>query len=163
MIYGFSPRAVQVAAALAAALSAAPASAADKVNVSGLRDVSFGTVTSFSDKSVSQSICAYSQSTTNSYAVIATGSGQGGAFTLTSGGASMAYEVLWSATSGQTGGTLLEAGRPATGFESAATQKTCNSGPASSASLTVVLRTSALNAATAGPYSGSLQITIAPE
>jgi hypothetical protein len=46
---------------------------------------------------------------------------------------------------------------------STATQQTCNSGPATSASLVVILRTAALSSAAAGSYSGSLTLVIGPE
>ena len=49
------------------------------------------------------------------------------------------------------------------GLQSTASQQTCNSGPSTSASLTVVIRSATLTSAMAGSYIGTLQITIAPE
>jgi hypothetical protein len=49
------------------------------------------------------------------------------------------------------------------GFTSAASQQTCNSGPAASATLTVIVRATSLGSVQAGSYAGTLQITIAPE
>lgn len=148
---------------VAGVIAAGPARAADKTRLTGLSDVSFGLITSTVDQSVSQSVCAYSSSNTNGYSVTATGSGSGGAFALSSGTAQLPYDVLWAASSGQTGGTSLVAGTTTVGFTSLASQQTCNSGPSTSASLTLVIRSATLGSALAGSYSGTLQITIAPE
>lgn len=141
----------------------APARAADKARITGLADVAFGTVNVGADQSASQNVCAYSDSATNRYSVVASGSGSGGSFALASGGAALPYEVLWAGAANQTGGTALSAGTVASGFTSVATHQFCNTGPSASASLTVVLRTAVLSSARAGAYSGTLQITIAPE
>jgi hypothetical protein len=145
----------------AAVFLAGPAVAApgDKANLSGLTDVSFGTIVSFQDQVLSQSVCAYSASSPSGYS----GSGPGGTFSLSSGSAQLAYEVLWNTSPNQTGGTSLAAGTQVSGFVSSASQKTCNNGPSSSASLIVVLRSAALSNAQAGNYVGTLQVTIAPE
>jgi hypothetical protein len=46
---------------------------------------------------------------------------------------------------------------------SQAKQQTCNSGPATSASLIVIIRSAALTSADAGFYSGDLTLVIGPE
>jgi hypothetical protein len=142
---------------------ATPAAAADKARLTGLSDVAFGLIAATTDQSASQSVCAFSSSATNGYSVTAVGSGTGGAFTVSSSSAQMSYEVQWVASANQTGGTALTAGTTTSGFTSVASQQTCNSGPNGSASLTVIIRLAALTAAMAGDYSGTLQITIAPE
>src|SRR5687767_1769674 len=93
------------AAALAALAAAPAAQAADKVRITGLSDVSFGLIAGAVDQSRSQSICAYSDSSSSSYSVVATGSGSGGAFELSSGSVQLPYEVLWAGSAGQTGGS----------------------------------------------------------
>ena len=163
MIYGQIPRIpTALLAATALGASTPAAAAADKANISGLSDVTFGSVT-FTDQSISQSICVFVQNTTSRYAVIASGSGPAAAFVLSSGAQVLPYDLLWNALPGQTGGTLLAAGVAATGFSSDATQKTCNAGPTTSASLTIALRSSDLDSARAGTYSGTIQLTIVPE
>lgn len=142
-------------------LADAPAAAVDRARISGLGDVAFGVINATTDQSTSQSVCAFS--TVGGYSVVATGSGSGGAFTLTSGSATLPYDVLWSASAGQTGGTTLVAGTAVSGLTSLATHQTCNSGPSASASLTIRIRSADLISARAGSYSGTLQITIAPE
>ena len=147
--------------------SAGPAcAAASNVRISGLTNLSFNTVTDLtSDSSLAEDVCVYSTSPTNGYRVTATGSGTGGAFTLSpaSGSNTLAYEVQWKAQAGQTSGSQLTAGSPLVGQTSAASQQQCNSGPAASASLIVILRAAALSSATTGSYSGSLTLLIAPE
>ena len=156
-----------VGLALTAALACAdPAMGASNVRISGLTNLSFNTVTDLtSDSSLAEDLCVYSSSPTSGYHVTATGSGTGGAFTLSpvSGSNTLAYEVQWKAQAGQTSGSQLTANSPLTGLVSAATQQQCNNGPAASASLIVILRAAALSSATAGSYSGSLTLLIAPE
>jgi hypothetical protein len=163
MRYGGSLIAALILAVSGAIVPATPARAADKARITALSDVAFGTVNVGLDQSSSQNVCAYSDSATSGYSVSATGSGSGGSFALSSGAAALPYEVLWSGTANQTGGTALIAGATTGGFTSAATHQFCNSGPSTSASLTIVLRSAALGSATAGSYSGTLQVMIAPE
>lgn len=146
-------------------LCAVPASAAsNKVRITNLSDVAFGTVANLASDAVqSQSLCLYADTATNGYNVRASGSGSGGAFTLSSGNDSLPFEVQWSSSGGQSSGTQLTANVALSGQVSAAVQQTCNSGPASSASLIVVLRSAALSSAAAGSYSGSLTLLIGAE
>lgn len=143
---------------------ATPAHAAsDKARLTGLSDVAFGLIASTADQSASQSVCAYSSTNTGGYSVMAVGNGSGGAFTLASAVAVLPYDVLWSDSANQTGGSSLVAGTATSGFTSLASQQSCNSGPSTSASLTVVIRSASLTSAAAGSYAGTLQITISPE
>lgn len=141
-----------------------PASAqSNNVRITGLTDVTFGSLTGFSDVVSAQSVCAFSNTATKGYRVTATGTGASGAFTLASGVDTLAYEVQWNGSSGQTSGTALTPNVPRTGLISSATQQQCNSGPATSASLIVLVRGTTLTSATAGSYSGTLSITLGPE
>lgn len=155
--------------ALLFSLSADPASAqatgADKVRISGLSDAVFGTVTSFAADAVrSQSICVYSKAPpTNNYRITASGSGSGGAFTLTSGTDTLPYEVQWSDIAGQSSGTQLSPNVPLPAQRNFADNDDCSRGPATTATLIVVLRSTSLSAAIAGSYSGSLTLLVAPE
>jgi hypothetical protein len=144
---------------------ATPATAAsNNVRISQLSDVAFGLITDASaDASSSQSLCVYSNSGTDGYNVRAIGSGGGGAFTLASGSSSLAYDVQWSSAPGQSAGTALSPNVALTGQVSGARQQTCNSGPSSSASLIVIIRSSALASAEAGSYGGSLTLVIGPQ
>jgi len=150
-------------AAVTAGASAPARAAADKARITALSDVPFGLIPGTTDQTASQNLCAYSSSNTGGYNVTAVGNGNGGAFTLSSGAASLAYDVLWAGSANQAGGTALVPGTATSGFTSTASQQTCNSGPSTSASLTVVIRSATLTSAMAGSYIGTLQITIAPE
>lgn len=150
-------------AALAAVLGS-PAEAADKVQISGLSDISFGTLTNFGVDAIrSQSICVFAKSSVDNYKVTATGSGAGGAFLLSSGSDKLPYEVQWSSASGQTTGTSLTAGVPLGAQHSTATRDICDKGPPTTASLIVVLRSAAISSAITGTYTGTLTLLIQPE
>ena len=142
-----------------------PADAAsNNVRISSLSDVTFGLVTNLSADAIStQNVCVYANTATNGYNVRASGSGPGGAFSLASAGNSLPFVVEWNSSSGQSSGAQLTANVALSGQVSTATQQTCNSGPATSASLIVILRTAALSSAAAGSYSGSLTLVIGPE
>ena len=141
----------------------APAQAADNVRLTGLADVAFGTITATGDQTMSQSVCAFTSAKSEGYGLTATGSGSGGAFTLSSGAAQLPYEVMWSDSSGQTTGTVLAPGTYASGFTSTTKRQICDKPPPATASLIVVIRAANLGVATAGSYTGTLQLTIAPE
>ena len=160
-----SAAAPKLACAIALVLTAAPASAvSNKVRITKLSDVAFGTLANLSVDAVSsESVCVYANTTTSGYNVTASGTGPGGAFQLSSGSRSMAYAVQWSSSAGQSSGVQLTPNVPLTGQISSATQQTCGNGPATSASLIVVLRTAALSSATAGAYSGTLTLLVGPE
>lgn len=168
MGYVIAPSArVALAALLAAPLAAAcvvsPARAqSNNVRVTQLDDMAFGFVSGPGDQQISDNVCVFAHTVNDRYAVIATGSGGSGAFVITSVQDSLTYEVQWSGSPNQSGGTSLVAGVTSPTFTSGATHQTCRNGPTTSASLTVVLRAAELDRVTAGSYSGTLQITIVP-
>ena len=150
----------------AAALWLAPAEpvCAQEARIGGLADVNFGTITAMTDQSNSQNVvvCSYRNKPQRlAYSVIASGTG-GGAFSLSAGTGTLPYDVQWADSPGLTGGTMLQAGVPASGFDNAANGFDCPAQP-DTASLTVTIRAADLATAQAGNYSGSLQITIVPE
>lgn len=163
MVYGGKPGWRPCIAALLAMLPLAPAHGAARI--SGLSDVAFGLINSQVDQSNSQnvSICSFQNfSGTLPYSVTAVGSGTGGAFTLSSGAATLAYDVQWSDSANQVSGTLLRAGTATAGFDNAASLFACFGQP-DNASLIVSIRAAQLASARAGNYTGTLQITITPE
>src|SRR5262249_47505845 len=88
------------------------------VRITKLSDLSFGTINNLLvDARQSENVCVYSSSATRGYNVTATGSG-GGAFQLVSGAATLAYEVQWNSSSGQSSGTTLGAGTKLGGLTS---------------------------------------------
>lgn len=138
--------------------------AAQKARITNITDVSFGLISNLqADSRQSQNICVFSQSTGGAYSISASGSGSGSSFALLSGTNSLAYEVEWSTQSGQTSGTPLSPNVALTGQTSSAAHQSCNTGPATSASLTIILRGSDLSQASEGSYSGSLTLLVAAE
>ena len=162
-----SRTAIEIARGLTLVLGvlAHPSSAsAQKVRITNLSDVDFGLITNLQAESRrSQGICLYSNSAGGAYSLVATGSGPGGSFSLVNGSHALDYDVEWSPLSGQSSGTLLAANGVLTGQTSAATHQFCNSGPATSASLNIVLRAAELSRAREGNYSGSLTLLISAE
>ena len=162
MTYG---RALSATIALVALAIAGPAQS--NARISGLADVAFGTINSPIDQSSSQNVCIFSVKGNGNqqvgYSVQATGDGTSGAFTVASGSQTLPYEVYWADAANQTGGTQLTTGATVTGFANASDSQTCLSGSQDNASLTVTIRGTEIAAATAGNYSGILQITIVPE
>lgn len=152
-------------AGAASALGAAPPAHAQSARITGLSDIDFGTVANAADQVSSQSVvvCSYKNNPQRRpYSVTASGTGSGGAFTLSSGAALMPYDVQWSDSAGQTGGTLLQPGAPAGGFGNGATGFACPAQGAN-ATLTVTIRSADIAAAPAGTYVGTLQLLIAPQ
>lgn len=142
---------------------AAPASA-QQVQISKLSDVTFGTITDFTTDSVSaQNVCVFSSTAQNGYTIRATGNGAASAFTLANGPAALPYEVQWSDKTGRTTGTSLTSNVTLTGQRSNANNGPCSSGPATTASLIVIIRASSLGSAAGGNYNGTLTLLIAPE
>jgi hypothetical protein len=140
------------------------APAAAKVRITGLSDVSFGTISNLTVDAVqSQSICVYSNGPAQSYSIRADGSGGGGAFTLSSGVATLGYEIRWNNQAGQSNGTALSAGSSLSGQTTNAQNQTCSTGPSATASLIVTLPATSISSATAGTYSGTLTIIVAEE
>jgi len=156
------------AAALTIALcfTIAPASAASRVDITNLQDVSLLSLDPFVTASRSQSLCVYSNTRTRGYTITATGSGVASAFTLSGGGltAALPYTVAWSAAAGQSTGATLSPGVALTGRVSTATQKRCRRGPSTSASLIVRVTAANLQTAFAGVrYTGVLTLVIGAE
>jgi hypothetical protein len=157
--------AVARGALLAAALAASPLHAqSNNVRITKLSDVAFGAIGNVgADATNSQSLCIYANTAIQGYRITASGSAPGGAFSLTSGSFLLNYEVQWNQAPSQSSGTQLSPNVTLTGLISSATQQTCNSGPATSASLILVLRSSELSNARAGSYSGTLTLLVGPE
>ena len=152
-------------ALLAAAVVPGPAPAQEKfANVGNLVDYSFGQITNLSaDQSIARDVCVYSAKTTPGYNVRASGSGAGGAFTLSATGSTLGYEVQWAPQPGRANGTILYPNAVLSGLVTGATQQNCNNGPTASASLVVMLRATSLQAALSGSYSGTLTIIVGAE
>jgi hypothetical protein len=140
------------------------ASVPNRVQLSGLTDVSFLNQDPATAALNAQNVCVWSNTSTKGYNVTATGSGTAGAFTLNNAALTVPYSVEWSQTSGQSSGTALTTGTALTGLKSTATSATCASGASSSASLIVKISTANLQTMQAATtYTGTLTLVVAPE
>lgn len=152
-----------VLATLACAHSPAPAQS-NKVSISGLTDVAYGTINNLqTDSRRSQSICVSASTTDGLYSVTATGTGPGGALELSSGTFSLPYSVEWSSAPSQSFGASLTANAGLVGQSTPEKQQDCKSRGLQTASLIVILRGAELGAAIQGSYSGTLTILIAAQ
>jgi hypothetical protein len=156
-----------ILAIICCSLLSSPAFAAanNQVRITGLTDLAFGSITNLGvDHILSESVCVYAKAKPSDlYDVTANGSGAGGAFTLSSGSATLAYDVQWSASPNQSTGAQLTANQALTGQANSASNDDCSSGQPTTASLIVILRSAALGAARVGSYSGTLSLIVAPE
>jgi len=157
------PRVLAGSLALLAILAGDPA-AAQQVQITRLNDIALGFASVDQDATGSRNVCVSATGVTGRYSVLATGSGDGNAFTLAGAGAPLAYDVQWSGTANQGTGTALTAGRATSGFVTAllGLNLSCVLGN-DTASLTVVVRAADLSKATAGAYTGLLTLLIAAE
>lgn len=180
----FCGRVLALAAALAGGLTAGQASAAtqgtlgatstgsigisasvpNRARITGLTDVAFTGQDPATAASNAQNVCVWSNTSTKGYTITATGSGASSAFTLSNGSTTVPYSVAWSASSGQTTGTALTAGTASASLTSSATNQTCSSAPAASASLIVGISTADLGTMSAGSsYTGTLTLLVTPQ
>lgn len=134
-----------------------------RVELSGLADINFGTVNPSAAATSAEDVCVWSNTTGKGYTVTATGSGAANAFTLTDGTNSLAYDVQWAGSAGQTSGTSLTSGTASGSWTSTATSPSCSSGPAATASLVVDMTAANLQAAAASSYTGTLTLVVAPQ
>lgn len=143
---------------LAVVFASGPACAADKARISNLSDVAFGTIGNLgADQTRTQNVCAYSQS--GIYSVTAAGDGLGNSFTLSAGTRTLPYEVQWAGSAGQSSGNGLSANVQSGNYSSSGNNQ-CSGGL--TASLIIVVRAAQLQTATAGTYSGTLTLVLAP-
>jgi hypothetical protein len=158
-----SALACALAIAVGALPSAASAAPGDKVDIGDLADLGFGQLNMTTDQTLSENVCAYSNSGTAGYAVQAIGDGSAGAFTLSNGSATLPYLVRWADSPGGSVGSAsaLTAGVSLAGFTSPANNKNCTGGPA--ATLLVTIQGTAAGSAQVGDYSGVLTLTLTPQ
>lgn len=140
------------------------ASVPARARISGLVDVAFTNQDPASDASFPQDVCVWSNTATKGYSITATGDGTANAFTLAGASMTVPYSVQWSNSVGQSTGTPLGAGSALSGLVSTATQQSCASGPAASASLVVALSAATLQTMQASAsYTGVLTLLVAPQ
>jgi hypothetical protein len=140
------------------------ASVPNRARISGLTDVAFTNQDPATAASNAQNVCVWSNTVTKAYTITASGSGTGGAFTLSNGTSIVPYSVGWAASANQTTGAFLTAGTASGSLTSSANNQTCASGPAASASLIVGISTVDLGTMDAGSsYTGALTLLVTPQ
>ena len=136
-----------------------------RVQLTGLTDLSFGTLDPTTAAANSENVCVWSNTSTKGYNLTATGDGggTGNTFKLASGANKLDYTVEWAGTSGATSGQALTTNVAKTGFTSNATNPACSS--STSATLLVKFSTAQMQAAvsSATAYTGALTLLVAPE
>lgn len=139
------------------------ASVPNRARITGLNDVTFTNQDPNTAATSAQNVCVWSNTATKGYTITASGSGATGAFTLANAALIVPYSVQWAASTGQTSGTALSNGISSATLISTATNQSCASGPASSASLVVNIGTSDLGGMQAATsYTGTLTLLVAP-
>lgn len=139
------------------------ASVPARARISGLVDVAFTNQDPVSAASFAQNVCVWSNTATKGYSITASGDGTSSAFSLAGAATTVPYTVQWNSSSGQTSGTALTTGAALSGLVSTATQQSCATGPAASASLVVGMSAATLQSMQAlASYTGVLTLVVAP-
>lgn len=130
------------------------------VRISGMGDFSLGNWVGGSFSPVENSLCIYKSEGTTSYRITPSGSGSGGAFTLSRGAATLAYRMSFR---GSTGSAFEFTAPPnQSNTFSHANQTSTNCGGVDNAYVKIWFNESALLAAPAGSYSGTLTLLLEP-
>jgi hypothetical protein len=137
--------------------------------ISAMSDLTIGSYTlGGGDQHMETAACVYSSSVNGGYKVTATGSGASNAFTLTDGAShTLAYSVIWNSGGvgalGTTGAALTSGTQTASLTGGATDSATCAGAVAGpTAQVNVNILGSALDAAPAGTYTGTLTLVVAP-
>ena len=128
------------------------------VRISGFNDLTLGTWSGTGDLSDEDPVCVY-KSTDTSYKISAHGSGSGNAFTLSSAGSTIPYEVYFKGSIGSY--VQLTSGAIGTSF-TAANMVADDCGGLTNATLKVVATATELAKALTGNYSGTVTILLEP-
>ena len=139
-----------------------PYNAFAEVRISNLRDFTLGSWSGSGDLYDNDDICIYNSGGTG-YRITATGSGSGQAFTLSTTGGAVEYEVRFKDQAGSGGSYVqLTSGTQVSSFSGASSSSDCNSGVDLNANIKITVTATALGSAVPGSYSGTLTIVLAP-
>lgn len=139
------------------------ASVPNRIEISGLSDVSFLNQDPSSNASNNQDVCVWSNTASGGYNITASGSGASSAFTLANGALTVPYSVEWATSTGQTSGTALTAATNVTGLTSSATSPDCSTGSKSASLIVNMAATDLQSMAGGATYTGTLTLLVAPE
>jgi hypothetical protein len=137
----------------------------NRAQITGLADVAFTNVDPATTATNAQNVCVWSNTSTKGYTITASGSGTGGAFTLSSAALpTIPYSVQWNASSGQSSGTALTSGTASASLTTTATKPTCSSAPTTTSSLIVSIAATDLQSMVAtASYTGTLTLLVTPQ
>lgn len=131
------------------------------IKITGVADLALGTWAGSGAMTGNDDVCIYTNKAAGNYRVTATGSGGGGAFTITDGSNTIAYTAAWNDVSGTTGQAALTSGTALNGQTGANTSsQTC--GGSQNANFYISIAEAALLAAPSGAYSGTLTMVVEP-
>ncbi|RYF44592.1 MAG: hypothetical protein EOO38_17590, partial [Cytophagaceae bacterium] len=108
------------------------------VQISDLNDLTFSGLTGSATAQQTDNVCVWSNTSSKSYTIKATGNGTTNAFTLANGtNAAIPYSVAWANTASATSGTALTTNVASAAFTSTATLPLCNLGASPTSTLLV--------------------------
>ncbi len=141
------------------------ATIAGLVQISNLTDLTFSALTGSADAQQTENVCVWSNTSSKSYTIRATGSGTASAFTLASGtNAPVPYTVAWANSTAATTGTGLTTNVASAAFTSAAVTPLCAAGANPSAKLFVTILAADQNTMIANAaYTGVLTLLVTPQ
>lgn len=131
----------------------------DKIQITQIDDINLGTFDGTNDMTGSDSLCVY-RGSGGDYGLTITGSGSGGAYTLSNGGSTIPFDVTWD---DGTGAQSVTSGTLVSGLTNTFTQNTsCNGGADNNATLGVQVLANDIQAAasTTGIHTGTLTLTV---
>lgn len=131
------------------------------VKITGLANITFGTWSGSGDLNDDEDVCVYTNLAAGTYYITASGSGAADAFTLASGGDTLAYRVYFNDEDGTTGEAELTATTKSAQQTGAhVTSQTCVGGD--TGNYHVQIEASELSTVPAGSYSGTLSLLVEP-
>lgn len=135
------------------------------VQISDLNDLTFSGLTGGATAQQTDNVCVWSNTSSKSYTIKATGNGTTSAFTLASGtNAAIPYSVAWANTAGATSGTALTTNVASSAFTSTATLPLCNLGASPTSTLFVSIAAADQAAMVANAaYTGVLTLVVTPQ
>lgn len=131
---------------------------AQSMQISGLNDLTLGTWSGSGDLFSEDPLCVYFLGI-EPYQITASGSGVGGAFTLTGTGGSVAYQVQFKGSTGAYD-TMTSGSARSFGDADISSQ---NCGGLSNAHVKVLVTEAALSSALSGSYSGTVTLLLEPD
>ena len=127
-----------------------------RIQIVDMNDFNFGTWSGSGNLTATDQVCVWEDSGNNRYRVTATGTGAGGAFTITGGTTALPYQVTWTSSNGTT--QTLTANVQSVQFRASSFVNRCGGG--TNATLRIDIQQSDLLASEAATYTGTLTLLL---